>query len=78
MPCSMGEEGHGTTKSANFRGRIMSTLYEQLGGEGAVDAAVNLFYRKVLADSRIARFFDDIDMDEQIVKQKAFLTMTFG
>ena len=56
----------------------MSTLYEQLGGEGAVDATVKLFYRKVLEDSRIARFFDDIEMDEQIAKQKAFLTMAFG
>ena len=26
----------------------MSSLYEKLGGEGAVDAAVDIFYRKVL------------------------------
>ena len=56
----------------------MSSLFESIGGEGAVDAAVDIFYRKVLADHRISRFFDDVDMEEQISKQKAFLTMAFG
>lgn len=56
----------------------MKTLYEQLGGQAAVDAAVDLFYRKVLSDDRISHFFDDVDMDKQIGKQKAFLTMAFG
>lgn len=56
----------------------MSTLFEKLGGEGAVDAAVDIFYRKVLQDDRIKDFFTDVDMDEQINKQKAFLTFAFG
>ena len=50
----------------------------QLGGEAAVDAAVDVFYRKVLSDDRVSAFFDDVDMDQQIAKQKAFLTMVFG
>src|SRR6185295_1631367 len=54
------------------------SLYEQLGGQPAVDAAVDLFYRKVLTDDRISKFFDGVDMDQQIAKQKAFLTMVFG
>ncbi len=54
------------------------SLYEQLGGDAAVDAAVDVFYRKVLSDDRISHFFDDVDMDYQIQKQKAFLTMAFG
>ncbi len=54
------------------------SLYERIGGEAAVDAAVELFYRKVLADYRINRFFDKTDMDQQIAKQKAFFTMAFG
>jgi hemoglobin len=57
---------------------FMATLYEELGGEPAVEAAVDIFYRKVLADDRIARFFDDIDMDVQAAKQKAFLTLVLG
>ncbi|MBS3964801.1 MAG: group 1 truncated hemoglobin [Methylomonas sp.] len=54
------------------------SLYEQLGGEAAVNAAVDIFYRKVLADYRINRFFNNTDMERQAAKQKAFLTMAFG
>ena len=54
------------------------TLFEQLGGQAAVDAAVDRFYRKVLSDERISSFFEGVDMDRQAAKQKAFLTMVFG
>lgn len=54
------------------------SLYEKIGGEAAVNAAVDLFYKKVLADDRINQFFDSVDMDGQLAKQKAFLTMVFG
>lgn len=57
---------------------MSTTLFGRLGGEGAIDAAVDIFYRKVLADDRVNYFFDDVDMDKQMVKQKAFLTMVFG
>lgn len=56
----------------------MQTLFDELGGEGAIEAAVDIFYRKVLSDDRIARFFDGVDMDRQAAKQKAFLTMVTG
>ena len=55
-----------------------ASLFEQLGGAAAVDAAVDIFYRKVLSDYRINRFFDNSDMEKQAAKQKAFLTMAFG
>ncbi len=57
---------------------MSSSLYEQLGGQAAVELAVDNFYRKVLSDDRISHFFDGVDMDKQIAKQKAFLTMAFG
>jgi hemoglobin len=41
-------------------------------------AAVEIFYRRVLSDPAINHFFDSVDMDEQMAKQKAFLTMVFG
>lgn len=56
----------------------MSSLYEQIGGEAAVDAAVDLFYRKVLSDDSIKHFFSSTNMVEQLAKQKSFLTMVFG
>jgi hemoglobin len=55
-----------------------SSLYEQIGGEPAMSAAVELFYRKVLSDERISHFFEDVDMERQAAKQKAFLTMVCG
>lgn len=55
-----------------------TSLYEQIGGEAAVNAAVDIFYRKVLEDYRINRFFDHTDIEKQAAKQKAFLTMAFG
>jgi hemoglobin len=57
---------------------MAESLYQRIGGEAAVEAAVDIFYRKVLADSRISGFFSDIDMDAQRAKQKAFLGMAFG
>lgn len=55
-----------------------STLFERLGGQDAINAAVDIFYRKVLTDDRINFFFDGVDMDKQIRKQKKFLTVVFG
>ena len=54
------------------------TLYERLGGDAAVNAAVDVFYRRVLADAYVNRFFEGVDMEKQAAKQKAFLTMVFG
>lgn len=57
---------------------MTQSLYERLGGEPAVNAAVDIFYRKMLTDDRVSRFFEGVDMDRQAAKQKAFLTMVFG
>jgi hemoglobin len=56
----------------------MASLYERLGGAPALDAAVDIFYKKVLADPRISGFFVDVDMRQQARKQKAFLAMVTG
>jgi len=54
------------------------TLYDKIGGKDAIDAAVEIFYGKVLSDDRIKHFFNDIDMNRQRGKQKAFLAFAFG
>lgn len=63
-----------------FKGKkeVQKSVFDKLGGAPAIDAAVDIFYRKVLADARISHFFDTIDMENQHKKQKAFLTMAFG
>jgi len=57
---------------------MSETLFTRLGGQNAVNAAVDIFYRKMLTDNRVSDFFDDVDMEKQIIKQKGFLTMVFG
>ncbi len=56
----------------------MSSLFERIGGRDAVNAAVDVFYKKVLADERINQFFEGIDMKDQRRKQILFLTYAFG
>lgn len=56
----------------------MASLFEKIGGKDAVNAAVDIFYKKVLADKRINHFFEDIDMEKQRGKQVMFLTYAFG
>lgn len=41
-------------------------------------AAVDLFYKKVLDDELTRPFFTGLDMDQQIRKQIAFMTVAFG
>jgi hemoglobin len=57
---------------------MLDSIYQKIGGEAAMNAAVDIFYRKVLSDDTISSFFDDVDMGGQREKQKAFLTMVFG
>jgi hemoglobin len=54
------------------------SLFDRIGGAPAVDAAVDIFYRRVLGDDRISHYFGGTDMVAQRQKQKAFLTMVFG
>ena len=54
------------------------SLYERLGGEAAVMAAVGIFYEKLLADPSVKHFFENLDMAALTRKQVAFMTRAFG
>ena len=54
------------------------SLFDRLGGEDAITAAVALFYDKVLADPLVSPFFERLDMDMQVKKQIAFMGYAFG
>ena len=56
----------------------MATLFERIGGDAAVGAAVERFYQIVLADDRIKHFFDGVDMHRQAAHQTLFLKYAFG
>jgi hemoglobin len=57
---------------------MTKSLYERIGGEPAVLAAVDLFYEKVLNDELTKPFFASLDMAAQTKKQVAFMTLAFG
>lgn len=56
----------------------IKSLYERIGGDFTINAAVDSFYGKVLDDPRINYFFDEISMDAQMRKLKGFLNVATG
>ena len=56
----------------------MATLYERLGGEGAISSVVDKFYVYMLADEITAPFFSNTDMTKQRQSQKNFITLVTG
>jgi hemoglobin len=56
----------------------VSTVFERIGGSGAMTTAVELFYTKVLGDATLAPFFEDVPMARQREKMTALLTSVTG
>ena len=54
------------------------TLYERLGGAVSIDAAVDAFYGRILADPELAPFFARVDLRRLRGHQRAFLAMALG
>ena len=53
-------------------------LYEELGGEAAISAALDRFYPKFLADPMMSPYFKDVDMVRLKGMAEAFLAMAVG
>lgn len=56
----------------------MAGIYDEIGGEPAVSAAVDLFYSKVLEDPSLSGYFDRTDMASLKAHQRAFITTALG
>ncbi|CAK57654.1 unnamed protein product (macronuclear) [Paramecium tetraurelia] len=54
------------------------TIFDKLGGQANIDAAVVKFYQKVLSDPSVSHYFKNTDMKKQTENQQKFLTMAFG
>ena len=54
------------------------SIYSDIGGKAALDAAVTDFYERPLADQSLAPYFEGIDLDRLRRHQRAFLTMVLG
>jgi hemoglobin len=55
-----------------------ATLYERIGGEVAISAAVDMFYERVLADPQLNGFFKNTSMARLKAHQHAFLSQALG
>lgn len=54
------------------------SLYERIGGEPAINAAVERFYERVLADPELKGFFNGVSMSRLKAHQFAFLSQVLG
>lgn len=54
------------------------SLYETIGGEASIDAALDKFYPKILGDARVSFLFEGVDLARLRQHARAFLTMAFG
>lgn len=56
----------------------MASIYDQIGGTGAVAAAVEELYARVLADRAVAPYFAGIEMERQKHHMRAFVAAALG
>ena len=54
------------------------SLYDEIGGEASIDAALDKFYPKILGDARVSFLFEGLNMPQLKKHARAFLTMAFG
>ncbi|HEY3882109.1 MAG TPA: group 1 truncated hemoglobin [Trebonia sp.] len=54
------------------------SIYDRIGGSGAVGAAVDDFYVRVLADARLAPYFAGTDMSRLKAHQRSFIAAAVG
>ena len=57
---------------------MSETLYGRLGGAPAIEAAVALFYQKVLDDPALAPFFERVNVKAQRIQRQRFMTTAFA
>jgi hemoglobin len=57
---------------------MIDNLFESVGGRRTISAAVDSFYRRVLADETVKHFFDATDMEHLRARQSMFVSMLVG
>ena len=55
-----------------------TSLFEQLGGEPAITAAVEMFYDRVMADDKLRPFFEEGRLPRLKRRQAQFFTQALG
>ncbi|MGE2737604.1 group I truncated hemoglobin [Mycolicibacterium vaccae] len=54
------------------------SIFDQIGGSAAVTAAVDDFYRRVIADPELTTYFDGVDMKRLKGHQRSFIAAAIG
>jgi hemoglobin len=54
------------------------SIFDEIGGPPAVTAAVDDFYRRVMADPSLTPYFDGVDMRRLKGHQRAFIAAAIG
>ncbi|MDH6179880.1 hemoglobin [Microbacteriaceae bacterium SG_E_30_P1] len=54
------------------------SLYDQVGGNAGMKAAVAVFYNRVTADDSLAPWFEGVDLSRLKAHQRAFLAAALG
>ncbi len=54
------------------------SLFVRIGGEAGVEKLVDAFYERVLADEKLAPFFEHVPMDRLRTMQKEFFSEALG
>ncbi len=56
----------------------VSSIYDAIGGADAVRAAVGLLYQRILADRRLAPYFQGVDMRRLETHMRGFFALALG
>lgn len=67
---------HKTT--SKHAGAVLDTIYDRIGGETSIRAAVDRLYQRVLADPPLRHFFTGVDMSMLKRQQCAFFAQALG
>lgn len=54
------------------------SIFDRIGGAAAVTAAVDDFYRRLIADPDLTHFFDGVDMKRLKTHQRSFIAAALG
>ncbi|MBP2706971.1 group 1 truncated hemoglobin [Microbispora sp. RL4-1S] len=56
----------------------MASIFDQIGGAGAVHATVEEFYTRVVGDPALQGYFADVDMKKLKAHQRSFVAAALG
>ena len=73
-----GQRRKAAKKPSPARAPSRESIYQRLGGKPAIEAALDEFYSRVLADAQLKGFFVGVDMKRLISQQRAFFTQALG